>query len=82
MTTCSGTKGDGVPCTVSVPPGERFCYNHDPEHAEERRRNGSRAATAKHSSVGRELREVRGLVRDLLGVLLADDLSVRMRREL
>ena len=82
MSVCSGTKRDGAPCMASVPPGERFCYNHDPDHAEERRRSASRAATAKHSSVGRELGEVRGLIRDLLGVLLADELPARVRREL
>jgi hypothetical protein len=82
MTICAGEKRDGAPCTVTAPPGERFCYGHDPVYAEERRRSASRAATAKHSSVGRELGEVRGLIRDLLGVLLADELSVRIRREL
>lgn len=82
MATCSGTKRSGEPCTASVPPGERFCYNHDPDHAEERRRSASRAATAKHSSVSRELGEVRGLIRDLLGVLLADELPYKVKREL
>jgi hypothetical protein len=40
------------------------------------------SATAKHSSVGRELGEVRRLIRDLLGVLLADELPARVKREL
>ncbi len=82
MAACSGTKRDGAPCTVTVPPGVRFCYGHDPDRAEERRRSASRAATAKHSSVGRELREVRELVRDLLGALLADELPYKVRKEL
>ena len=82
MTICSGTKRNGNSCTVTVPPGERFCYNHDPDRAEERRRSASRAATAKRSSVGRELGEVRGLIRELLGVLLADELPYKVRKEL
>ena len=82
MGVSSGTKHEGAPCAVTVPPGELFCYNHDPEYAEERRRSASRAATAKHSSVSKELREVRELIRELLGVLLADELPARVRKEL
>ncbi len=82
MATCQGTKRDGTPCTASVRPGERFCYNHHPDYAEERRASASRAATLKHSSVSRELREVRELIRELLGVLLSDQLPVRVRKEL
>ena len=79
---CAGTKRDGEPCTVSVPRGERYCYNHNPDYAEERKQSASRAATAKHSSMGKELREVRELILELLGVLLSDQLPVRVRKEL
>ena len=81
-TTCAGTKRDGEPCTASAPLGERYCYNHNPDYAEERKQSASRAATAKHSSIGKELREVRELLLDLLGVLLADRLPSRVRKEL
>jgi hypothetical protein len=67
---------------VSVPHGERYCYNHNPDYAEERKRSASRAATAKHSSIGKELREVRELILELLSVLLSDQLPVRVRKEL
>jgi len=82
MAICSGTKRDGAPCTVSVPHGERYCYNHNPAYAEERKRSASRAASAKHSSIGKELREVRELILELLGVLLSDQLPHRARKEL
>ena len=82
MATCAGTKRDGEPCTVSVPHGERYCYNHNPDYAEERKRSASHAATAKHSSIGKELRDLRELILDLLGVLLSDRLPVRVRKEL
>ena len=62
--------------------GSERCWNHDPARAEERRRNASHAATAKHSSMGKELREVRELLLDLLGVLLSDRLPPRVRKEL
>src|SRR5918993_5139480 len=82
MAVCGGIKRDGGPCTVSVPHGERYCYNHNPDFAEERKRSASRAATAKHSSMGKELREVRELILELLGVLLAVRLPSRVRKEL
>jgi hypothetical protein len=80
MSVCQGTKRDGEPCTVSVPRGERYCYNHNPDYAQERKRSASRAATAKNSSIGKELREVRDLIWELLGVLLSDNLPVRFAR--
>jgi nucleotide-binding universal stress UspA family protein len=82
MAVCSGTKRDGTPCTAAVGPGERWCYHHDPARAEERRRNASRAASAKHSPVAQELREVRDLIWELLGLTIADRLPYKARREL
>jgi len=41
MAACRGTKRDGEPCTVSVPLGERYCYNHNPDYAEERKLSAS-----------------------------------------
>ena len=75
MTVCQGTKRDGGPCTASATAGECYCYNH-PDYAEERKRGASRAATAKHSSVGRELRAMRELIWDLLNILLSDENSL------
>jgi hypothetical protein len=82
VATCSGTKRDGSSCTLPAMAGSEWCWNHDPARAEERRRNTSRAATLKHSSVGKELREIRELILELLGVLLSDQLPVRVRKEL
>jgi hypothetical protein len=44
--------------------------------------NAGRAASAKHSSVAPKLRELRGLVWELLGLTIADRLPYRARREL
>ena len=82
MAVCSGTKRDDSLCTVSVPPGQRWCYHHDPARAEERSRNASRAASAKHSSVAKELRDIRELIWELLGVLLSGNLPPRVCKEL
>lgn len=43
MARCQGIKRDGGRCTLSVPPGVQWCFNHDPALAPERRRNASRA---------------------------------------
>ncbi len=82
MAVCSGTTRSGGACTASALVGERFCYNHHPKYAEERKQSASHAATSKHSSVAKELREVRELILELLGVLLADNLPVRVRKQL
>ncbi len=82
MAVCSGTKRDGGPCTLPAMTGSERCWNHNPDYAEERKRSASRAATAKHSSMGKELREIRDLIWELLGVLLSDQLPVRVRKEL
>jgi hypothetical protein len=82
VATCSGTKRNSEPCTQPALSGERFCYNHHPDHAEERRKSASRAATLKHSSIGKELREIRDLILELLNVVLSDQLPPRVNREL
>ena len=82
MAVCSGTKHNGEPCTVSVPHGERYRYNHNLEYAEERRASPSRAATVKHSSVARELRGIRELIWEFLELTITDQLSVMVRRRL
>ena len=82
MSTCSGTKRNGLPCTLPAMAGSSWCWNHDPAQAEERRRNASRAATMKHSSIGKELREVRELILELLGVLISDRLPPSIKKEL
>ena len=63
MTRCQGIKRDGGRCTLSVPPGVQWCFNHDPARAQERRRNASKAGK---STGGRE---TRGLKRRILEVV-------------
>jgi hypothetical protein len=82
MAVCAGTKRNGEPCTLPAMAGSSWCWNHDPARAEERRRNASHAATAKHSSIGKELREIRELIWELLELAITDRLPVRVRKEL
>jgi hypothetical protein len=52
---CAGTKRDGSPCNAVVTPGEKWCWNHNPAHAEARRRNASKAGKSKPSNRVKEL---------------------------
>jgi hypothetical protein len=81
-TACQGTKRDGESCTANAMPGSRYCWHHDPAHAEERRRNASRAATLGNSKVGAEIRSTRLMVRELLEVTLSGDLDPVVRKRL
>ena len=71
MARCAGIKRDGGRCTTVVEPSYTHCYQHDPDRAEERRRNASRAARSKPS---REIVGVKAQLRDLARDVLAGDL--------
>ena len=67
MARCQGIKRDGGRCTLGVPPGVQWCFNHDPARAEERRRNASRAGK---SAGGREIRELKRRISDVVDTVL------------
>lgn len=62
MPRCSGFKPDGSPCERIVGASQRYCFGHDPDRADERRRNASRAAKSKQNPL---VRELHGLLEDL-----------------
>jgi hypothetical protein len=64
MHQCAGIKRDGGRCTLSVPLGVQWCFNHDPARAEKRKRNASGAG---RSTGG--VREVRDLKRRISEVI-------------
>jgi hypothetical protein len=67
MPRCAGTKRDGGQCTTIVPPPQTYCYQHDPDRAEERSLNASRAAKSRHDP---EIREIKRLLKDLYTAVL------------
>jgi hypothetical protein len=67
MSRCQGIKRDGGRCTASVAPGVQWCFNHDPERAADRKRNASRAGK---SSGGREIRDLKRRISDLVDAVL------------
>ena len=72
MARCQGIKRDGGRCTVSVPQGVQWCFNHDPTRSEERRRNASRAGKSRPS---RELSGLKAQLQDLVKDVLAGKLA-------
>ena len=79
MATCAGERRDGTACTTGVPVGTLYCYHHDPARAEERSRKASRAASAKHDSVAKEMRDLRDLIWDITVRLIEGNLNSRVR---
>src|SRR5215207_6168735 len=55
---CAATKRDGRPCNASATPGDKWCWNHNPAHADERKRNASRAGKTKPGTRVKDLDEL------------------------
>lgn len=73
MARCSGNTASGARCEGIVKAGESYCYAHDPERADERRRNASRGGTRAgrgRARLSHEVPELKAQLRDLVdGVL-------------
>ena len=63
MRQCAGTKRDGSPCTATVEPPHTYCWWHDPQNSEERRRAASRGGRSRPS---REVRSLKAELRELI----------------
>jgi hypothetical protein len=72
MNRCASTKRDGSSCTATVEPPIRFCWWHDPENAEKRRRAASRGGSSRPS---REVRTLKADLRDLIGRVESGELE-------
>ena len=70
MALCAGIKRDGGRCTAIVPPSKEYCYQHDPERVEERKRNAARAGKSRPN---RELGEIKTLLSDLTNRVLGGE---------
>ena len=73
MSQCSFTKPNGERCKLSAQGQQSVCWNHDPKNAEQRRKQASRAATAK---ADKEVREVKREIRDLIKAVREDGFDV------
>jgi hypothetical protein len=73
MNQCSATKLNGEPCENVAHGSQDVCWSHDPRNAEKRRKQASKAATAK---ADREVREVKREIRDLIKAVREDGFDV------
>ena len=66
MAVCRATKRDGSPCTLPAKGSSGYCWAHSPEHAEQRRRQASRAAkSGGRGRPGTEVREIKAALKQL-----------------
>lgn len=68
MARCAGFKPSGEPCERIVKASQTYCFSHDPERAEERRRNASRAGKGGGTT---EIRSLKKQLEDLAQDVLA-----------
>jgi len=88
MSRCRGSKPSGDPCERIVPASQGYCYSHDPDRAEERRRAASKAGKSKPNrdvaDVKRRLSELADSVLDGsvdkgVGAVVSQVLNVYLR---
>ena len=72
MAQCQGIKRDGSQCTLSVAAGAQWCFNHDPNRADERRRNASKAGRTKGTG---EISDLKKQLKDLAADVLSGDVQ-------
>jgi hypothetical protein len=73
MSQCSFTKPNGERCKLAAQGPQSVCWSHDPKNAEQRRKQASRAATAK---ADKEVREVKREIRELIHAVREDGFDV------
>jgi hypothetical protein len=66
MPRCPAAKRDGAQCTTIVKPPQTYCYQHDPDRAEERQRNASRAGR----SGSREIKDLKRRISEVIDAVL------------
>ena len=72
MPQCAGIKRDGGRCTTVVGPGIDHCYQHDPDKAEERKRNASRGGRRRGAG---EMAPLKKQLKDLAAGVLEGEID-------
>ncbi len=78
MPRCVGSKPDGSPCERIVPGSQSYCYSHDPDRSDARRRAASRGG--KRGGRGRPMVELSD-IKHRLEELAEDVLGGRQDRQ-
>jgi hypothetical protein len=72
MTKCSAIKANGARCKRVVGVSKQYCYAHDPERAQERRANNSKAGSWAR---GGEITKTKDRIRELAEAVIAGKLD-------
>ena len=78
MGTCSGTKADGTKCEARAMKSSAWCFNHSPDHSEQRRRNaskGGRAGGRGRPGAGEEVLWLRQTLKDVVEGMLTGEMD-------
>lgn len=76
MARCARIKANGERCKGTAIEGAEWCYSHDPDHEEERRRSASKAGKTGgrgRSGSSSELEEIKDLISGLTRQVLAGE---------
>src|SRR5215217_7484831 len=89
MPRCAGFKQDGGQCSHIVGAAKRYCYNHDPERAQERKRNAAKGgrtpgASGEIRDLKAQLQSLADLVFELrcdpkVGAVVSQILNIKLR---
>lgn len=72
MARCAGSKPDGTPCERIVPASQDYCYSHDPDRSDERRRAASKAGKSKPN---KEIQDIKQRLSELADDVLDGDVD-------
>jgi hypothetical protein len=76
---CAHTYADSSQCKRIVSDGETYCYSHDPDRAEERKRNaskgGRRAGRGRSTPVSSELARLQARFEELADKILSSEVE-------
>src|SRR5919202_5297922 len=80
MSVCAAIKPDGARCKVRAMKGSQWCFNHHPDHSEERQRNaskgGKRGGRGRPAGSGAEgLQDIKDLLKSLTDDVLSGDVE-------
>ncbi len=80
MSVCSAIKGNGARCRARAMKGSEWCFNHHPDHSDERRRNaskggrsGGRGRPAKSGAEG--VQDIKDLLKNLTDDVLSGEVE-------
>ena len=77
---CAAIKPDGARCKARAMQGSQWCFNHHPDHSDERRRNatkgGKRGGRGRPARLGVEgLKDIKDLLKSLTDDVLAGEVE-------